>query len=152
MHWLSTLRLRLRSRFRRAQVEQDLEDARPTALRATHGIEPLKGWSRDARRVGWIEDILRDTRYALRALRQKPTFAATAVISLAVGIAAATGLFSIVHAALLDPSPFTDSERLVRIGTLDKGKPRDLAVTGRELVALQQSEVLRAPSSRTAGT
>ena len=150
MHWLSTLRLRLRSRFRRAQVEQDLEDARPTALRATHGIEPLKGWSRDARRVGWIEDILRDTRYALRALRQKPTFAATAVISLAVGIAAATGLFSIVHAALLDPSPFTDSERLVRIGTLDKGKPRDLAVTGRELVALQQSEVLEGAFVSTA--
>ena len=164
MRWLSMLRLRLRSLFRRAQVEQELEDelrfhvdqltarhverglsvddARRTALRTTHGIEAVKDWSRDARRVGWIEDILRDARYALRTLRRSPTFAATAVVSLAVGIAAATGLFSIVHAALLDPSPFTDSERLVRIGMLDKGKPRDLAVTGRELVALQQSDVL----------
>ena len=102
----------------------------------------LRVRSRDPRRVRWIEDIIRDVRYALRSLRQTPAFAATAVVSLAVGIAAATGLFSIVHAALLNPSPFTDSERLVRIGTLHKGKLRDLAVTGRELVALQQSDVL----------
>ena len=73
MRWLSTLRLRLRSLFRRAQVEQELEDelrfhvdqltarhverglsvddARRTALRTTHGIEAVKDWSRDARRV-----------------------------------------------------------------------------------------------------
>jgi predicted permease len=105
---------------------------------------------RDARRIAWIEDTLRDARYALRSLRQTPAFAAMAVLSLAVGIAAATGLFSIVNAALLDPSPFTDSERLVRIGTLAKGKPRDLAVTGRELVALQQSEVLEGAFVSTA--
>ncbi len=94
------------------------------------------------RRVGWIEDIFRDARYALRALRQKPTFAAMAVVSLAVGIAGATGLFSIVHAALLNPFPFPDSHRLVEIGVLDKGKPRGLVITGRQLVALQESEVL----------
>jgi MacB-like periplasmic core domain len=99
-------------------------------------------WSRDLRRVGWIEDIVRDARYALRALRRKPTFAAMAVVSLAVGIAAATGLFSIVNAALLNPFPFADINRIVRLDMLDKGKPRGLAVTGRQLVALQQSEVL----------
>ena len=96
------------------------------------------------------EDIFRDTRIRAEDTAPKPTFAATAVVSLAVGIAAATGLFSIVNAALLDPSPFTDSERLVRIGMLDKGKPRDLAVTGRELVALQQSEVLEGAFVSTA--
>ena len=57
------------------------------AVRTTYGIEAVKDWSRDARRVGWIEDILRDARYALRVLHQKPTFAAMAVVSLAVGIA-----------------------------------------------------------------
>jgi predicted permease len=97
--------------------------------------------SRDTRRVGWIEDIFRDARYALRTLRQKPTFAAMAIVSLAVGIAAATGLFSIVNAALLNPFPFADINRIVRIDLSDKGKPRGLGVTARQLVALQHSDL-----------
>jgi predicted permease len=158
------LRLRLRSLFRRAQVERELEDelrfhidqltarhverglspddARRMALRTTRGIEAVKDWSRDARRVAWIEDILRDARYALRALRQKPAFAAMAVGSLAVGIAAATGLFSIVNAALLNPFPFADVDRIVGVDIVDKGTSQGLVVTGRQFLALQQSDVL----------
>ena len=94
------------------------------------------------RRIGWIEDFFRDARYALRALGQKPTFAAMAVVSLAVGIAAATGLFSVVHAALLNPFPFADVDRIVGLDVVDKGTAQDGVVTGRQLVALQQSEVL----------
>ena len=88
-------------------------------------------------------DILAvDLRYALRIFRRSPGFAATAVVSLAVGIAAATGLFSIVNAALLNPFPFADINRIVRLDMIDKGKPRGLGVTARELVALQHSDVL----------
>ncbi len=87
-------------------------------------------------------DILAvDLRYALRIFRRSPGFAATAVVSLAVGIAAATGLFSIVNAALLNPFPFADINRIVRLDMNDKGKPRGLSVTARQLVALQHSEV-----------
>jgi predicted permease len=87
-------------------------------------------------------DILAvDLRYALRIFRRSPGFAATAVVSLAVGIAAATGLFSIVNAALLNPFPFADINRIVRLDMIDKGKPRGLSVTARQLVALQHSEV-----------
>src|SRR5262245_50696351 len=88
-------------------------------------------------------DILAvDLRYALRIFRRSPGFAATAVVSLAVGIAAATGLFSIVNAALLNPFPFADINRIVTLGMSDKGKPRGLSVTARQLVALQHSDVL----------
>ena len=88
-------------------------------------------------------DILAvDLRYALRIFRRRPGFAATAVLSLATGIAAATGLFSIVNAALLNPFPFTDIDQIVRLDTLDKGTTRRLFVTARQLIALQQSEVL----------
>ena len=87
-------------------------------------------------------DILAvDLRYALRIFRRSPGFAATAVVSLAVGIAAATGMFSIVNAALLNPFPFADINRIVRLGMIDKGKPHRLFVTARQLVALQHSEV-----------
>ena len=68
-------------------------------------------------------DILAvDLRNALRIFRRSPGFAATAVVSLAVGIAAATGLFSIVNAALLNPFPFADIDQIVRLDTLDKGR------------------------------
>jgi predicted permease len=88
-------------------------------------------------------DILAvDLRNALRIFRRSPGFAATAVVSLAVGIAAATGLFSIVNAALLNPFPFADINRIVRLDMIDKGKPRGLGVTARQLVALQHSDVL----------
>ena len=88
-------------------------------------------------------DILAvDLRYALRIFRRSPGFAATAVLSLATGIAAATGLFSIVNAALLNPFPFADIDQIVRLGALDNGRTRSLFVTAPQLVALQQSEVL----------
>jgi predicted permease len=161
MRYLATL---FRNLWRHRAVERDLDEevrahlellvdeyratgmedaaARRAARLELGGIGQVKEGVRDVRRGIWLEHAWQDVRYALRIFRRSPGFAATAVVSLAVGIAAATGLFSIVHAALLDPSPFTDSERLVRLGMLDKGKPRDLAVTGRQLVALQQSDVL----------
>jgi predicted permease len=88
-------------------------------------------------------DILAvDLRYALRSYRRSPGFAATAVVSLAIGIAAATGMFSIVNAALLNPFPFAGINRIVRLDMIDNGKPRGLSVTARQLVALQHSDVL----------
>jgi predicted permease len=90
---------------------------------------------------GMIDGVLGDTRYALRIFRRSSGFAATAVVSLTVGIAAATALFSIVNAALLNPFPFADVDRIVWLGVLDKGKSWGLTVTGQQLVALQHSEV-----------
>ena len=90
---------------------------------------------------GWVERTAQDVRYALRQFRRSPVFAATAVVSLAVGIAAAAGVFSVVNAALLNPFPFADINRIVRLDMNDKGKPRGLSVTARQLVALQHSDV-----------
>jgi len=90
---------------------------------------------------GWLERTAEDVRYALRQFKRSPMFAATAVVSLAVGIAAATGVFSIVNAALLNPFPFADINRIVTLGMIDKGKPRGLLVTALQLVALEHSDV-----------
>ena len=89
-----------------------------------------------------LDSLAADLRYALRIFRRSPGFATTTVVSLAVGIAAATGLFSIVNAALLNPFPFADINRIVTLGMIDNGKPRGLFVTARQLVTLQHSEVL----------
>ena len=117
-------------------------EARRTALASIGGIQQVKERARDARTGAWLDALWRDTRYAMRTFRRSPGFAATAVVSLAVGIAAATGVFSIVNAALLNPFPFADINRIVRLDMNYKGKPGDLSVTVRQLVALQQSDVL----------
>ena len=89
-----------------------------------------------------LDMLVADFRSALRIFRSGPGFAATAVLSLATGIAAATALFSIVNSALLNPFPFADIDQVVRLDTLDKGTTRTLFVTARQLVHLQRSEVL----------
>jgi putative ABC transport system permease protein len=59
--------------------------------------------------------LLRDLRYGIRILIRKPGFTAVAVVTLALGIGANTMIFSVVNAVLLNPLPFPDSARLIRI-------------------------------------
>ena len=161
MRFLATL---FRNLSRHGAVERDLDEevqahfellvdeyratgmedaaARRAARLELGGTGQVKDAVRDVRRGIWLEHFWQDLRYALRIFRRSPGFAATAVVSLAVGIAAATGMFSIVHAALLNPVPFADADRIVGLDVLDKGTPQGLVVTGRQLVALQQSDVL----------
>ena len=62
--------------------------------------------------------MLQSLRYALRQLRNSPGFAATAILTLALGIGATTAIFSILDAVLLEPLPFPHSDRLVAVAVL----------------------------------
>src|SRR5664279_308616 len=92
------------------------DEARRRARVAFGGVEAMKEEHRDGRGARWLEDLIGDTRYALRALSRAPVLAATAIITLALGIGANTAIFSAVSAVILRPLPFADADRLVRIG------------------------------------
>lgn len=137
-HWRYTIPLRLRSLFRRQQLECELdeefqfhlaqrieqeiasgktpEQARTAALRAMHGIEQQKEHCREARRISWIEEFFRDLRYAIRYLSKSPAFAAIAILSLAFGIGANTAIFSLINAVMLRDLPVKNPGQLVLFG------------------------------------
>jgi predicted permease len=60
-------------------------------------------------------------RYALRQLRESPGFAATAILTLALGIGASTAIFAVLDAVLLEPLPFAQSDRLVAVSSRPDG-------------------------------
>lgn len=71
---------------------------------------------RETRSFPWLEDLRRDVPYALRGLRRTPTFAAAAIVTLGLGLGAATAVFSVVHAVALEPLRYSPhSDRLVRL-------------------------------------
>jgi predicted permease len=133
-----------RGLVRRRRADEDLDDELDEFLEASVAHKMQSGMSRvEATRtarlemgstpavrdavgdVGWAttwEATWRDVRYAIRSLARSGSFTLAAVTTLALGVGITTAVFSIVNTVLLQPLPYRDSDRLVRI--VERAAPR----------------------------
>ena len=72
-----------------------------------------------------MQILLQDIRYSLRQFIKNPGFTLTALISLALGIGATTAVFSVIYAALMNPYPYPNSDRIVRLTLASKAGDED---------------------------
>ena len=92
------------------------EEAYRDTRREMGGAEQVKQGVRDIRAGTLLDRLIQDIRYALRQMRKSPGFAATAILTLALGIGANTAIFTLVHSILLKNLPVVDPKALVRVG------------------------------------
>ncbi|MGC2108994.1 MAG: ABC transporter permease [Candidatus Korobacteraceae bacterium] len=64
-----------------------------------------------------MHSFRQDLRFALRQLRKSPGFTTVAVLTLALGIGAATAMFSVIYSTVLRPLPFPDPDRILYVET-----------------------------------
>src|SRR3954463_6953634 len=79
-----------------------------------------------------------DLRYAFRQLIKAPSFSATAIIALALGIGATTAMFAVIYAFLLRPLPYTNPDRLVMLQSRGVTNGNDLGVNYLDFVDWQK--------------
>jgi predicted permease len=86
------------------------------AARLTFGsIDGAQEVSRDDRPGAGVRQLMRDVRFGARLLAKSPVFGITAIAIVALGIGAATAIFSVVYGVMLRPLPFREPDRLVSI-------------------------------------
>jgi hypothetical protein len=87
--------------------------------------------------------LFQDLRYSARQLIKNPGFTLTALISLALGIGAATAVFSVIYAVLMNPYPYPAADRIVRLTTQSvAGSGDPVYLNGTEIQTLRQSPVV----------
>jgi predicted permease len=137
VHRLYTIPLRLRALFHRNRLEAELDEelrdhidrqieanlargmgadeARRAALRAFGNPVALREQTHDAWNWSSTEQLLNDVRLATRTLMRTPGFASISIVVMALGIGANVALFAIVKSVLLNPLPYANPSRLVRL-------------------------------------
>jgi putative ABC transport system permease protein len=131
------------ARRRAADLRQEIEDhrARTQAMLEADGVSPADAAARSRRAMGnmtlaredardvWIatgiERVWRDAIYGARALRREPAFALTALVTLTLGIAVTTTVFTIADSELWKPLPFPNPGNLVAVRARGPGAMRN---------------------------
>jgi len=103
------------------QTEENLRaglspiEARRQSMLKFGGVEAMKQDYRAERRLPLIEDLLQDLRFTLRTLRRSPSFAAVAIVTLALGIGANAVVFGVLNALILRPLNVPQAETLYEL-------------------------------------
>jgi putative ABC transport system permease protein len=82
--------------------------------------------------------MLADLRYAFRQLIKSPSFSATAIFALALGIGATTAMFAVIYAFLLRPLPYAEPDKLVMLQSRSTRSGSDLGVNYLDFVDWQE--------------
>jgi hypothetical protein len=98
------------------------EEAQRAARIELGGIEQVKELVREERIGNWLYSVISDCRYGLRQFRKNPGFTAAAIVTLALGIAANTTIFSAVNGWMLRRPRIKDPASVVVIVTTDPAK------------------------------
>jgi predicted permease len=103
-------------------------DARRSALLEFGGTQRYREETNDARGFVALDNLARDTRFALHRLRRAPAFSAGVIATLGIGIGVAVGIGAIVYDVLLRDLPYDRPDQLVRISVAmeDKSNTTDL--------------------------
>jgi len=98
----------------RAEARRRLGDVERVKARMRH-----EGKRRDGRmgRRRWLDEIAQDLAFGFRQMRRGPSFAAVAILTLALAIGANAAVFSVVNAVLLRPLPYERPDELVMLWT-----------------------------------
>jgi predicted permease len=92
-----------------------LDDARKAARRHFGNAMRIREDTHRVNSLGWIELFTQEVRFAIRVFRKSPAFAATAVLTLGLGVGATAAVFSVVNAVLIRPLPYPEPDRLIGI-------------------------------------
>jgi predicted permease len=128
-------------------------EARRQAVLKFGAAEKIREEYHAEQSLPFIENLLRDLRYALRQLANSPGFAAIAILTMALGIGATTAIYSVVDATLLHPLPYPQPEQLVRIvDDLPGVGARDIGLSVPEWKDFQRSGIFQYVSVEGSGS
>jgi predicted permease len=85
-----------------------------------------------------LEHVWQDIRFAMRLLRRSPAHTIITLVTLGLGLGAATAMFTVVDGVLLRPLPYPQPERLVQISTHYEGGPDYHVIRAAQFRFLQQ--------------
>jgi predicted permease len=108
----SNLELHIRDNIARGMSH---EEARRQARIRMGSMDSVKEACREQRGLPFLEMLGADLRFSVRLLRKDFAFASLAIVTLATGIGAATIMFAVVNAVLIQPLPYPKSEQLVHL-------------------------------------
>jgi putative ABC transport system permease protein len=143
--WWYVLRLRVRSLVKRDRVDRELDDelsyhieqateanvaqglsareAKTAALRRFGGVAQRREDCRDEQRLGWLDNLRADLRYAVRMAVKTPWMTTVCVVALGVAMAVTIGGFSLLWATYFADLPFEHGDRIVAVRDIRQPDP-----------------------------